>query len=138
MKVLLDIDQPKNYPPIDESENDLCRALWIQVLIQVALDAISANKKPTHAHYKKSALEWIYAEDADFKLICELAELEACVAKKLLRDIVEGNREHIDFRAIRKERLDNRGMQLRTSYLKRMYRQKMQRLTQKELELADT
>lgn len=40
-----DFDFPDNHLPIDESETDLCRTLWVCVAVQEEIDACSNGKK---------------------------------------------------------------------------------------------
>lgn len=123
-------NQERENHPIDESETDLCRTLWVSVALQAVVDARSQSKKPALRRAKQEALEWLRAEDgdaSDLASICDLAGLDFKKTQTRLLEIVASEEETADFRCIKKALMDNRGLELRSKYLKRITRQEKAR-----------
>lgn len=121
----------ERFPPIDEADLDLCRALWVSVALQAVVDARSNSKKRELLRNKEEALNWLAAEEdaeSDFALVCDLAGIDFKKAQARLLQIVADPDETADFRCIKKALTDNRGHELRSKYLCRIRRQEKQRL----------
>jgi len=114
------------FPPIDESELELCKALWISVMLQAVVDARSNSNKPDAYHDRRRALLWLRAEkgeQSDFANVCNLAGLDFQKTQASLLKIVENKEATADFRCIKKALHENRGLELRSKYMKRIRRQ---------------
>ena len=132
-------NEEREIQPIDESETDLCRALWVSTALQAVVDARSQSKKRTLKKAKVEALEWLYAKEGDeseFAEVCDLAGIDYKMAQVRLLEIVNRPEENADFRCIRKALQDNKGMELRSLYFKRMKRLETKRQLQRAKRLA--
>lgn len=120
---------------MDESETELCKALWISAALQAVVDARSKGNNPKAQRYKRRALIWLRAkegEKSDFASVCNLAGLDFQKTRARLLKIAVSKEETADFRCIKKALLENRGLELRSKYLKRMRRQEKARREQRE------
>ena len=125
-----ELDKNETFPPIDESETELCKALWVSVALQTVVDARSDSPKKTAQHDKRNALIWLKARDeekSDFAMVCNLAGLDFQKTRARLLKIVSDKNESADFRCIKKALIENRGLELRSKYLKRIRKQESAR-----------
>ena len=132
-------NEEREAQPIDECDTDLCRSLWVSAAMQAVIDARSNSKKKPIIKAKEEALEWLQAkeeEESDFAFVCSLAGLDYKKAQSRLLEIVNNPEETADFRCIRKALHDNKGMELRSKYLKRIRKQEDRRQIQKAQRLA--
>ena len=130
-----ELDRNETFPPIDKSETELCKALWISAALQAVIDAKSNCPKKTSQHDKRNALIWLKAREeynSDFATVCNLAGLDFQKTRAKLLEIVYNENESTDFRCIKKAMLENRGLELRSKYLKRIRRQESIRLTRQQ------
>lgn len=135
----MDKDDERETQPIDETETDLCRALWVSTALQAVVDARSESKKRSLRKAKADALTWLQAEEGDeseFAIVCDLAGIDYKMARSRLLEIVKSREETADFRCIRKALQSNKGMELRSSYFKRMKRLETKRQLNRAKRLA--
>jgi|GEM_PF-3492579 len=102
-----ELDVQQNLPPIDQSETNLCTALWRSVLMQALVDLATNSTKPDYLKIKAEAMQWFYEgfnnEQSDFKDVCYLADLEPEYVKKHLSEMIKTKSfDKIDFRCLRK------------------------------------
>ncbi|MGJ8641390.1 MAG: hypothetical protein ACSHYA_18520 [Opitutaceae bacterium] len=129
MNELTNMDEAPRFAPVDETELDLCHALWTAVALQAVQDARSKSAKPTMKRIRESAQSWLHAEGeelSDLEMVCEFAGIDAKQAQKRLIEISEGD-ESLDFRCLKKSSNKNKGQETRSKYLKRVRYQKAQR-----------
>jgi len=127
---LSNFDKPIQYPLIDESETDLCRALWIAAPVQAVIDAKSKRKRQEHQQAKQEALEWLEAKEgeaSDFAEVCDLAGLDFQLTRERLLELVRDENAKVSFSCLKKAMMCNRGNEARSKYLKRMRRHEKQR-----------
>ena len=120
----------ESFPAIEDSETELCSTLWICVALQAVVDARNKSKKGKYEQYKRQAINWLRApegENSEFAMVCQLAGLNFEKTRTRLLRIASNKNETADFRCIKKALLGNRGMELRSNYLKRMRRQEKMR-----------
>ena len=132
-------NEERESQPIDETETDLCRTLWVSTALQAVVDARSKSKKRSLKKAKAEALEWLQAtegEESDFAVVCDLAGIDYKLARYRLLEIVQSTEETADFRCIRKTLQSNRGAELRSTYFKRMQRLETQRQLRRATLLA--
>jgi len=125
-----DFDHPTEYPPIDESETDSCRALWVSVAIQAVVDARSNRNRPEHRRHKKEALEWLEAKEGDeseLAEICSLAGLDFETTRRKLLEFANDENEGLNFRCLRKAVAGKQCSEQRSKYLQRMRRREKAR-----------
>jgi len=124
------LDQPTQYPPIDESETDLCRSIWVASAVQAVIDARSTASTPSQKLDKESAIRWLKAEAgerSEFAEVCELAGLEFEPTQKRLWSIAMDKDKALDFRCLKKALLENPVGELRSAYFNRLKRQESYR-----------
>lgn len=108
--------------PIDETENDLCRALWIAVAIQAIIDASSKSRKKSAIREKSIALQWLSDaadENSDLAWVCDLAGIDFRELRKRFKKSLSNPSESIDFRCLKKAGIENRGSESRKRYFAR-------------------
>lgn len=130
-------NEPTQYSPIDESETDLCRALWISAAVQAVIDAKSKSSDTESKRAKQEALEWLEAEKgeaSDFAELCDLAGLNFQLTRKNLLELVNDENAKVNFSCLRKALMNNRNCEPRSKYLKRIRRREQQRAEKTELE----
>ncbi len=109
--------------PIDETEEDLCRALWLAVAIQAIIDATSKSRKKSAIKEKSQALLWLADnadEDSDLALICDLAGIDFRMLRKKFKQVLRNPSDSIDFRCLKKAGIENRGAESRKRYFARV------------------
>ena len=119
-----------NYPSIDESETELCRAIWVSVCVQAVVDARSATKDPKLKTVQADALKWLQAEEeenSDLAEVCSLAGLNFQQTRTRLLDLATKDDRFLDFRCLKKALLCNRGNEPRSTYFKRLRKQERYR-----------
>lgn len=131
-----DWDEPIN-EEIPETDDDLCRALWLSVILQALLDARSKSAKPCYRKSRQEAREWFGLEGEqevdDFAFTCELAGIDPIKMKKVVLRILSDETASVDFRCLKKVGMPNRACtESRPSYFRRI---KMRKL-RKERQLA--
>jgi len=132
-------DQNELFQPIDESETELCSALWMAVALQAVVDSRSKSSKPKIQRDKEEALQWLNAdnhEENSLAYVCQMAGLDFKKTQQRLLEIVNSPDETVDFRCVKKALMDNRGIEDRSKYLKRIRRQKNAHYIRQAKELA--
>lgn len=108
--------------PIDETETDLCRALWIAVAFQAIIDATSKSRKKPAIKDRSKALAWL-ADNADEKsdlaLVCDLANIDFKMLRKKFKQVLRNPSDSIDFRCLKKSGLECRETESRKRYFAR-------------------
>lgn len=132
-------NEQREIQPIDDCDTDLCVTLWVSAVLQAVIDARSNSKKKYLQTTKAEALEWLEAKEgdsSDFAYVCDLAGINYKAAQVRLLEIVNNPDETADFRCIRKAMQDNKGLELRSKYLKRIRSQEDKRQIQRAKRLA--
>lgn len=120
--------------PIKETEEDLCRALWIAVAIQAIIDATSKSRKKSAIKEKSQALQWLADhadEESDLALVCDLAGIDFRMLRKKFKQVLRNPKDSIDFRCLKKSGIQNRGTESRKRYFARA--RKNERLKQERM-----
>ena len=97
--------QHPRFPAIAETEEDLCRALWLSVALQAIIDASSKSRKRTAIRDKSQALSWLsdpLDDESDLAYVCDLAAIDYRRLRKRFRKIMSGEVESVDFRCLKK------------------------------------
>ena len=67
----------------DDPETEYCRALWRAVIGQQIADAKTLSYKLEKQLLKAQALEWIFGNESDFTMVCDLAGWDAQYVRSL-------------------------------------------------------
>lgn len=51
-------------------------SLWVAVITQAMMDALSRSRHPEQQHHKQAALNWLTGNSKDFFLVCSLAGMD--------------------------------------------------------------
>ena len=99
------MDDEREGIEIDETETDLCRGLWLAVLMQICTDAKTKGSDSRARKIKADALAWLAQpnEDSDFATVCELADVKPAIIRERVRSFLRTG-ESTDFRVLRKSR----------------------------------
>ena len=57
----------------DDQETERYQALWRAVIGQQIMDAKNLSQKPEKQLLKKQAMEWLFHNESDFTMVCDLA-----------------------------------------------------------------
>lgn len=109
--------------PIDETETDLCRAIWIAVAMQSIIDASSRSRKKAAIKAREEATQWLMDNDdegSDFAMVCDLAGIDPGMLRKSFLRVQHIPSESIDFRCLKKCGINNRGIESRKRYFARV------------------
>ena len=121
--------------PVDETDDDLCRALWLSVILQALTDARSKSAKRCKKLDRLRALQWIAGADdpdSDFARVCEFAGVDRLKMKRRIDSILAESSESVDFRVLKKMKQEQRSWEDRSKFLRRTQRRK-ERLLRKRL-----
>lgn len=113
--------------PIEEGDEDLCRAVWLAVIVQALLDATGA---PRNEWDKLESLRWLegrHCDTSDFAAVCDLAGIDFAKAGRFVTKVLEGKLDCIDFRCTKKAHLRNRSQESRKRYFRRADKNAKQR-----------
>ena len=119
---------------IDKTDNDLCRALWISVIVQAMIDIGARATTIENKRRRSDVLKWLGQDPEaidDFETVCSLAGLEPSAIRKIMRDILRGKGPSIDFRATKRALAKNRGQEDRKRYFRRARKNQQNRLIAK-------
>lgn len=100
-----DFQEPnEEFSPIEEGEEDLCRALWISVIVQAFIDAGSNRSRLSDRHNQREAREWLFDEspESEFAEVCGYAGLCYKKTQRRLRALFASENETLDFRCLTK------------------------------------
>jgi hypothetical protein len=109
--------------PIEETEEDLCRALWLAVAIQAIIDASSKSRKKSAIKERSQALQWLADnadEESDLALVCDLAGIDFKMLRRKFKQMLRNPSDSIDFRCLKKAGMEKRGTESRKRYFARV------------------
>ena len=104
---------------VQEGDEDLCRAMWLAVIVQALIDATG---NPRNEWDKLEARRWLEGRNcstSDFAAVCDLAGIDSVKTGRLVTKILEGKLDCIDFRCSKKANLKNRSNESRRRYFAR-------------------
>lgn len=108
---------------IDETETDLCRALWIAVAMQAIIDASSKSRKKAAIKARDEAVRWLMDPDnqsSDLAMVCDLAGIDATMLRKKFLQALRNPSDSIDFRCLKKCGISSRTPESRKRYFARV------------------
>ena len=118
--------------PVQETEEDLCRALWLATIVQALLDATG---NPRNEEDKLEARHWLEGRNcptSDFAEVCDLAGIDFEIGGRFVTKVLEGKLDCIDFRCTKKAQLRNRSQESRKRYFRRADRNARMRSEQRK------
>ena len=119
------------FDPIEQGEEDLCRALWIAVIVQAFVDAGGKSSKAGNLRERQRARDWLAAdnENSEFATVCDLAGLCFRQTQKRLNELLGSDFETLDFRCLTKAWGKAQTVESRARFFKRARRNAMNRRT---------
>lgn len=106
MKSPRDPETQRRKIPIPEGDHDLCRALWLSVLVQAVVDAKSQRSRPCFKRHQTHALDWINGvtdeEEKNFIEVCDLAGVDPVEMRQMIENALESNSDNFNFRCLMK------------------------------------
>ncbi len=69
--------------PHDDPETEHRHALWRAVISQQIMDAKNISLKPEKQALKKQAMDWLFYNESDFTMVCDLAGWEPDYVRSL-------------------------------------------------------
>jgi len=69
--------------PCDDPESQRCQALWRAVIGQQISDAKNISHKPEKQSLKSQALDWLFHDEINFTMVCDLAGWEPDYVRSL-------------------------------------------------------
>ena len=82
--------------PSDDPQTERCQALWLAVIGQQISDAKNISHKPEKQLLKSQALDWLFLNECDFAMVCDLAGWEPEYVRSLcVRAELHGFRRRI-------------------------------------------
>ena len=108
--------------PIDQTEEDLCRCLWLAVAVQALIDA---SGKGGNSVDQSQAREWLKARsgsDSEFATVCDLAGIDFERTRNQFEKVLKQEVEPIDFRCMKKAYAHNRSHEDRKRFFRRAER----------------
>ena len=104
-------EKPK---PVDESESDLVRALWLSVLVQASVDARNKSESKSRRADREQATSWLdhgmWNDHGDFAMVCDLAGIDLREGRRIIARLLNCPEGMLDFRKLRKGSKDSRGL----------------------------
>jgi hypothetical protein len=100
-----DFQEPgEGFLPVEEGEEDLCRALWISVIVQAFIDAKGNSSKSGNHRERKQAFDWLADEspEGEFAVVCDLAGLCHKKTQGRIKSLLASEYETLDFRCLTK------------------------------------
>ena len=133
-----DLDAPVKERAIFPTDDDLCRSLWMAVIIQAVQDAGSTSLKPCKRRLRREARDWLgigrEGNHPEFELVCDLAGIDPGQLKIIIEGVLAGRLPGFDFRALKKLSFESREQENRRKYFQRTRRRdqaRRQRLAQR-------
>lgn len=71
------------------------KSLWRAVIVQAITDAISTSNKKQARLDRRTAISWLSGISSDFKTVCALADLDAKLVQKKIRELLVGGNSSI-------------------------------------------
>lgn len=125
--------------PIEQTDEDLCRTMWVAVIFQAVIDA--GGKNCNHLEQAK-AREWLEGRGdilSDFAAVCDLAGVDFEKTRARCAYLVQSKDEPLDFRCMKKPPLRNRMKEDPRRYYQRVARNARLRNERRErIRLWDT
>ena len=122
------LDEPIN-EEIPETDDDLCRAMWISVILQAVLDAKSKSNKSCLQKQRQRARDWLgldgHEEIDDYRFVCELAGIDINKMNRVVERVIAEEGAPLDFRCLKKAQMPNRTGELRTRYFRRLKKRRI-------------
>jgi hypothetical protein len=118
-------DNESQFPPIgpiEQCDEDLCRTMWIAVILQAIIDA---GGKSCNRLEQAKAREWLEGRGgifSEFAAICELAGLDFQKTRTRCSHLIRGEGEALDFRCMKKPLVHNRMKEDPKRYYQRVAR----------------
>jgi hypothetical protein len=116
---------------ISETDDDLCRAMWISVILQAVLDAKSKSNKKCLQKQRQRAREWLgldgHEDIDDYRLVCELAGIDIDKMNHVVTRVIAEEGAPLDFRCLKKAQMPNRTGELRSRYFRRLEKRRIRR-----------
>ena len=111
----------EQFDPIAEGDEDLCRALWIAVIVQAFVDAAGKSSKAGNRRERIRAREWLATEspDSEFAAVCDLAGLSFTETQRRLQKLLASEYETLDFRCLTKAWGSSQSIESRARFFKR-------------------
>ena len=107
MNEQLEIEKQRPPIPIPPGDDDLCRALWLSVLVQAVVDAKSQRSRSCFKRYQDRALDWINGstddEDQNFIEVCHLAGVDPQEMRRLISEALGSKSDDFNFRCLMKQ-----------------------------------
>jgi len=69
--------------PCDDPESQHCHAMWRAVIVQQIMDAKTTSHNPEKQSRKHHALDWLFHNEDDFTMVCDLAGWEPDYVRSL-------------------------------------------------------
>ncbi|WP_411845695.1 hypothetical protein AAFN60_18950 [Roseibacillus persicicus] len=124
------IDDPVG-EEISETDDDLCRAMWISVILQAVLDAKSKSNKKCLQKQRERAREWLgldgHEDVDDYRLVCELAGIDIDKMNHVVNRVIAEEGAPLDFRCLKKAQMPNRTGELRARYFRRLEKRRIRK-----------
>lgn len=107
---------------IEEGDEDICRSMWLGVILQAVLDAKGKYGNTVTQAHAKVWLEGREGLKSDFAAVCSLAGVDFERTRSRCIGLLQQEKENIDFRAMKKDKSDNRTASNRKRYFRRAER----------------
>ena len=127
-KTINDLDEPMTEKErmIFPGDEDLCRSLWMAVIIKAVQDAGSNCIKPCRVSAREEARNWLgIGKDEhhpDFEKICDLAGIDPDQLKPVIEQVLAGELPGFDFRVLKKLSSESQEQENRRKYFRRTRR----------------
>jgi len=113
----------EEFGEIEEGDEDLCRALWISVIVQAFIDAGGKSTKARNIREQQQAMTWLSSgEGSDFATVCDLAGVGFRTTQRRLFELLDSERETLDFRCLTKSWGKSQSVESRARFFQRARR----------------
>lgn len=121
------------FEAIQDGDEELCRALWLGVILQAILDA---KGRFGNIVTRSQARIWLEAREdsqSDFAAVCSLAGVDFEKTRKRCMELLNDRNSPIDFRAMKRDKDKNRTVNNRKRYFNRARkRESLRRIHERE------
>ncbi|RYD75641.1 MAG: hypothetical protein EOP84_17980 [Verrucomicrobiaceae bacterium] len=107
---------------VEKTEEDLCRSMWIGVILQAVIDAGGSNCNRVD---RDAAVRWLKGPGdfrSDFAAVCDLAGIDFERTRERCAAMLRGDVPTVDFRSMKKALPANRTSENRKRYFRRAER----------------
>jgi hypothetical protein len=125
-------DEERIHAPVQETEEDLCRALWLAVAIQALIDASGKGGSRIEQTQSREWLKGAGGIRSDIAAVCDLANIDFEATRKRFAKVLDSQSEPIDFRCMKKAIAKNRNLECRKRYFRRAERNARIRIQQRK------